>query len=134
MAIAQCQVGGRFARCHQPAAEVCQYCGRPFCSGHAFYIEGHDAVCMRKGCRRKQEDLTRHEEYRERVRQRNAAGLCGVEECGPHPGLECSLCEGLFCEKHVSNRHYPFREGRIVVDRPVSVCGSCWQRRKIWRR
>ena len=133
MALAQCQAGGRFSRCEKPADEVCQYCGRHFCDEHAFYVSGHDAVCSRKSCRLKQEDLARHMEYRERVRQRNGAGLCGVEACGPHPGLECSLCEGLFCEKHVSRRYYPFREGMVVVDRPVSACASCWQRRKIWR-
>ncbi|MCC6382397.1 MAG: hypothetical protein IT304_07795 [Dehalococcoidia bacterium] len=133
MAVAQCQIGGRFSRCLHPAAETCQYCGRPFCQSHAFYVVGHDAVCTRKPCQRKQEDLAAHLVYRERVRQRNGAGLCGVENCGPHPGFECSLCEGHFCGKHVHHRYYPFRDGFTVVERPVSACGWCWQRRKIWR-
>lgn len=81
---------------------------------------------------RKQDDLRVHLEYRERVRQRNAVGLCGIEECGPHPGFECSLCQGRFCDKHLEPRDYPVRQGRIVIQRRLSVCARCWMRRKVW--
>jgi len=124
---------GWFSHCEKPALDECQYCGKPFCEEHRYLIEGLDAVCNNKRCVAKHEDLARHAEYRARVRQRNGAGLCGVEDCGPHPVFECSLCEGLFCDKHVAERRYPYREGRVMVERPASVCDWCWQRRKLWR-
>lgn len=31
-------------------------------------------------------------------------------------------------------RMYPFNEGLVSIDRPVSICQRCWERRKIWRR
>lgn len=128
-----CQLGGRFSRCHQPAAHVCQYCGRRFCQAHTYHVEGHDAVCARKQCRAKHDDLSAHLEYKSRVAERNRVGLCGVEECGPHPGFECSLCRGHFCAAHLTERMYPFSEGWVSIDRPVSICARCWDRRKIWR-
>ena len=134
MAEALCKVGGRFSRCGNAALNTCQYCGRPFCAAHAFYVREHEAVCNRKRCRLKQDDLVQHMGYRRRVTERNHAGLCGVEECGPHPRHECSLCQGHFCAAHVSERMYPFREGYVSVQRPASVCTWCWRRRKIWRR
>ncbi|GMV84274.1 MAG: hypothetical protein AMXMBFR80_01320 [Dehalococcoidia bacterium] len=128
-----CQVGGRFSRCHNPAEHVCQYCGGAFCSVHTDYIADHEAVCSRKQCHAKRVDLEAHLAYKARVIQRNRAGLCGIEGCGPHPGFECSLCLGLFCGRHLHERHYPFQEGRVQVERLVSVCAHCWERRKIWR-
>ena len=133
MAVSECQVGGRFSRCRNTVGNSCQYCGRAFCDYHTHYVGGHEAVCARQRCRSKHDDLTIHLVYRERVRQRNSAGLCGIEECGPHPGFECSLCSGHFCEAHLSERLYPFQDGFTRIDRPVSVCPPCWQRRKIWR-
>lgn len=133
MAHATCQVGGRFSRCHNAAQNDCQYCGRAFCAGHAYYVENHEAVCCRKACMLKRDDLAEHLIYRERVEQRNHAGLCGIEDCGPHPGFECSLCKGLFCGDHLSERLYPFKMGMATIDRPVSVCARCWARRKIWK-
>jgi hypothetical protein len=136
MAIARsaCGAGGRFRRCHSAAVNSCQYCGRSFCASHTHVIEGYDAVCTRKRCVRKHVDLQAHTDYRARVVQRNAAGLCGVEGCGPHPRKECSLCKGHFCEAHIGERMYPFREGRLIIDKPASVCRWCWRRRKVWRR
>lgn len=134
MAEARCSVGRAFARCPHVALDSCQYCGRPFCAAHTFLREGHDAVCTRKRCRVKHEDLARHLEYREATRVRNRAGLCGIDGCGPHPKLQCSLCEGHFCDTHVRERNYPVREGSVIIDRPMSVCEWCWRRRKIWRR
>jgi hypothetical protein len=131
---ATCQVGGRFSRCHNPAQHVCQYCGRDFCADHAHYVQDHEAVCSRAPCRRKRDDLVVHLAYRERVHQRNQAGLCGAEECGPHPGYECSLCQGLFCGAHLTERMYPFKDGWVTVERRLSVCARCWDRRKVWRR
>ncbi|MGE5597655.1 MAG: hypothetical protein ACM3S1_16650 [Hyphomicrobiales bacterium] len=134
MADPACQLGGRFSRCTRASKNTCQYCGRHFCAEHAYVDEGIDAVCTRNRCRTKFDDLRRHLQYRQRVQQRNSAGLCGLEGCGPHPAFECSLCNGLFCEAHVSNRLYPFREAFSSSERPVSVCEWCWKRRKIWRR
>ena len=133
-ATATCQVGGRFSRCHNEAVNSCQYCGRRFCDSHTHYAENHEAVCARPTCVRKREDLVVHIAYRDRVGQRNHAGLCGFEDCGPHPGFECSLCQGRFCEGHLSERMYPFRDGWVVFERRVSVCPRCWERRKVWRR
>jgi hypothetical protein len=133
MAARACQIGGRLSRCPNPPAHNCQYCGRWFCGDHSHYVEGHEAVCARKQCRAKRDDLEDHLRYSERVGQRNRVGLCGIEECGPHPGYQCSLCRGFFCAAHLSDRMYPFSEGRIMIDRPVSICARCWQRRKVWR-
>lgn len=129
-----CQAGGRFSRCHKPAINRCQYCGRAFCHEHRYVEEDQNAVCTRTRCRLKYDDLVKHLAYKERVRQRNAVGLCGFEQCGPHPTQECSLCNALFCERHVSERMYPLRYGTVIIDRPVSVCAWCWERRKVWRR
>ena len=131
---ALCRVGGRFSRCPNPSEHVCQYCGRDFCALHTHFAEDLEAVCSRKPCRDKKADMDLHLIYRAQVVRRNRAGLCGNESCGPHPTFECSLCRGLFCDLHVSNRMYPFHDGRVVIDRPASVCAHCWQRRQIWRR
>jgi hypothetical protein len=129
-----CQLGGRFSRCERPAAHTCQYCGRAFCELHTYHAEAHDEVCLRKRCAAKHDDLIAHMRYKQRVAERNQVGLCGIEDCGPHPGFECSLCHGHFCATHLSERMYPFTEGWVTIDRPVSICLSCWERRKIWRR
>jgi hypothetical protein len=134
MAQGECQVGGLFRRCHGATIETCQYCGKRFCALHRHVIEGYEAVCTRAGCLRKHSDLAEHVQYRARVAQRNAAGLCGIDGCGPHPPDQCSLCQGHFCSAHMRERMYPYREGRVVVERPASVCSRCWERRKIWRR
>ena len=78
--------------------------------------------------------MRRHLQYRADVGRRNSVGLCGLEDCGPHPSLQCSLCEGNFCGLHVTQRMYPIRYGRVFIDRPTSCCAWCWERRKIWRR
>lgn len=132
-AAALCQVGRIFARCENAPEHTCQYCGRAFCADHRHYVSGHEAVCNRKTCARKHDDLEAHLQYRDRVEQRNRVGLCGVEDCGPHPGFECSLCRGHFCAAHLRERLYPFSDGYTTIDRPVSVCANCWARRKIWR-
>lgn len=129
----RCRLGGRFSRCNDLATETCQYCGRPFCARHTYYREGHEAVCTAARCRAKRDDLLAYLEYRRSVQVRNQAGLCGIEGCTPHPAHECSLCRGHFCGEHVRERLYPFRQGWVTVDRPVSVCARCWARRKIWR-
>ena len=131
---ATCKLGGRFSRCPNAPKHSCQYCGRDFCAVHSHYVEGHEAVCSRESCRVKKVDLELHLAYQTRVTQRNRAGLCGVEECGPHPGFECSLCRGHFCEAHLADRMSPFPDGRVIIDRPASVCSHCWDRRKVWRR
>jgi len=133
MGAAVCQLGRRFSRCTSASIEVCQYCGRNFCADHMTHAQGHDAVCGRDRCKAKWDDLVLHTAYKVRVAQRNNAGLCGIEECGPHPGFQCSLCQGHYCGAHLTERLYPFRQGYLMVERPVSVCARCWQRRKIWR-
>lgn len=133
MAATLCQVGRIFAHCQNPSVHVCQYCGRNFCPEHSHFVQGHEAVCSRKQCRAKRDDLEQHLVYRQRVEERNHAGLCGIEGCGPHPGFECSLCRGLFCGTHLSEHLYPFSDGYTTVEKPVSVCANCWARRKVWR-
>lgn len=133
MAHGECQLGGRFRKCPNAPIERCQYCGRRFCGTHQHVVQAFDAVCMRGLCRKKHADMVTHVDYRDRVRQRNTAGLCGIEGCGPHPRDQCSLCQGNFCESHIAQHMYPFHEGRVVIDRPASVCRWCWDRRKIWR-
>jgi hypothetical protein len=128
-----CQVGGRFSRCNSSAVQTCQYCGKPFCALHTYYSKDHEAVCSGKRCRAKHDDLQVHTEYKRIVYQRNNAGLCGIEDCGPHPAFQCSLCHGHFCAVHLTERMYPFREGWVAIERPVSICARCWERRKIWR-
>ncbi len=128
-----CGAGGRFRPCRAIVVNTCQYCGRGFCTPHAYVLEGFEAVCMRKRCRLKHDDLQLHLAYKARVTARNGAGLCGIPDCGPHPRTECSLCRGHFCDAHISERMYPFREGRLIIEKPASICAWCWQRRKIWR-
>ena len=128
-----CQVGGRFSRCRNTAEHLCQYCGRKFCPGHAHFAQNHDEVCAREKCAAKHDDLLAHMVYKRRVAERNQVGLCGIEECGPHPGFQCSLCQGHFCGLHLTERMYPFSEGYVSIERPVSLCQRCWDRRKIWR-
>ena len=129
-----CGAGGRFRRCPNIPVNSCQYCGRRFCEAHTYFLGGYEAVCTRKPCRRKHDDLQLHQAYKVRIGERNRAGLCGIEGCGPHPRFECSLCRGHFCEEHISERQYPTRDGSVIINRPASVCAWCWRRRKVWRR
>lgn len=133
---AECQLGGRFSRCKLPSNHTCQYCGRYFCDQHTHFIEGHEAVCARKECVAKQQDMAAHDEYRAAVRGRNNARLCGVAECESEPpaALECSLCRGHFCGEHVKERMYPFHDGYSRMERALSLCNHCWERRKIWQK
>lgn len=134
MAAATCEIGGRFSRCHAPPQHSCQYCGRRFCLQHSHYVEAYEAVCSRKRCVQKQQDLAAHLEYRRRVLERNRSGLCGEEDCRqPRPPFQCSLCQGHFCPDHLRERMYRFDDGRLGVERPVSICTHCWTRRKVWR-
>ena len=134
MAGAACQLGGRFSRCTEAPQHRCQYCGRHFCARHSHYVEGYEAVCSRKRCVRKQEDLVVHLEYKRRVTSQNRSAICGEEGCrAVRPAFQCSLCHGHFCPDHLRERMYRFSEGWVGIDRPVSICRHCWARRKIWR-
>lgn len=134
MYTAICGVGGRFSRCHNRAVQTCQYCGRDFCPAHAHYMQGHEAVCTRKQCRAKHDDLRDHMAFLERANERNRHGLCAIEGCEGVPAhLACSLCKAYFCDSHISQRMYPTYDGFRSVDRLASVCPHCWPRRKIWR-
>lgn len=134
MAAVLCQLGGRFSRCLNAPRHSCQYCGRNFCEAHSYWAEGHDAVCDRKRCRLKRDDLTDHTAYRDEVTRRNRSGRCGLVDCETRGTFECSLCQGHFCDSHLATRMYTFRDGWSAVDRPVSICAHCWGRRKVWRR
>ena len=70
MAPRMCQLGGRFSRCRNEALQTCQYCGRSFCHTHSYYQKDHEAVCSRKKCRIKIEDMLAHTEYELGVIQR----------------------------------------------------------------
>lgn len=129
-----CQLGGRFSKCKAAAVETCQYCGKSACQQHLYYREGHEAVCTRKPCRAKHDDIQLHLQYKADVAKLNQSGLCGVPDCSPHPAFECSLCRGKFCSNHIRSRMYPFNNGYTVIDRPASVCDHCWARRKLWRK
>jgi hypothetical protein len=129
-----CDVGGRFSRCPAHAIDTCQYCARPFCDEHTYHREGYDAVCLRKDCRAKHDDLQAHLVFKERARLLNSEGLCGMEACGPNTRYECALCRAAYCDAHLQSRLYPFREGRIVIEKPAPVCNRCWSRRKLWRK
>jgi hypothetical protein len=135
MAMSTCEIGGRFRHCKQPAEHTCQYCGKSFCAVHAHRVEGYEAICAREACVAKDEDLKRHLEYREASTRRNRAGHCAEADCtNLHPGMTCSMCQGLFCPTHVSSRMYPVREGYVTINRPRSVCTWCWERRRVWRK
>lgn len=131
---ANCEAGRRFSKCGNPASRSCNFCGRRFCDAHTGRAEGHDEVCSREVCRRKDADLAVHVEYKASVRGRNASALCGQHECERRDLFQCSLCKGMFCAKHLEDRQYRFAEGWGWIERSVSICGHCWRRRKIWAK
>ena len=133
MAAIRCQAGGTFSRCPNIAQHSCQYCGRQFCANHSTFVEGLEAVCSRKRCREKRDDMVHHLAYRDRAEQLNRVGLCGVVDCNTRHVFQCSLCKAQFCEAHLSRRRYSFGDGWSRSERWVSVCPRCWDRRKIWR-
>lgn len=130
----RCGVGRIFARCGESPIHVCQYCGTDFCEVHTHHVEGHEAVCKRDPCVAKHEDLQVHLIYRRRSDQKNGAGLCGVEPCTERPEAQCSLCQGAFCGVHLMQRKYTVRDDRGPIERMVSACPRCWERRKIWSK
>lgn len=130
-----CQLGRLFRRCRATPSHTCQYCARSFCDDHAHFVEGYEAVCARKRCAAKHEDLQRHIDYKDTARGRNRAGLCGQPDCtAVHPTNQCSMCQSVFCRDHLRDRVYPVQEGWVKVDKHVSVCAWCWARRKLWQR
>lgn len=131
----RCQLGGRFSRCKNDAVNSCQYCGRDFCESHAHVLETIEAVCARERCVRKAENMRLHNDYKAEVGGRNGSGHCGEPGCSElHPAFQCSLCQGFFCRQHLRDRMYAVQDGAVKIDRPVSVCAWCWNRRKIWSR
>ncbi|MCL4230441.1 MAG: hypothetical protein KJ053_02570 [Dehalococcoidia bacterium] len=133
MAATPCRAGGRFSRCPDLSQHSCQYCGRGFCANHGYFVEADEAVCSRRHCRARHDDLVRHLLYLERAGQLNRVGLCGLEGCNRPHQFQCSLCRAHFCESHLAERRYPFSEGWSRVERWVSVCADCWNRRKVWQ-
>jgi len=116
------------------AEHVCQFCGRRFCETHTGRVEGHEEVCSRETCLKKDADLALHVAYKSAVKQRNVAAICGEEECLERALFQCSLCRGMFCDQHLQDRRYRFYEGWGSIERPVSICAHCWKRRKIWAK
>ena len=133
MSEGQCQLGGRFRRCPIRASGTCQYCGRSFCGEHSHFAEGFEAVCTRKSCAAKQDDVQAHRLYVEDAVRLNRAGLCGLEGCNERRAFECSKCLGFYCPAHLSDQMYP-ATSRLEAPRRASVCPHCWDRRKIWSR
>lgn len=129
-----CEIGGFFSKCKNEAGWVCHFCGRRFCETHTHRVEGHEEVCSREPCRKKDADLAVHMQYKGRVRSKNLVGLCGEDDCETAGPFQCSLCRGMFCDKHLQDRRYRFYEGFGSIERPVSICARCWGRRKIWAR
>ncbi len=135
MASGKCKLGGRLRPCKQRAEHTCQYCARDFCHDHSYYVEGYEAVCTRKPCVTKHDDLQRHLGYKEEVLRRNKAGLCAEPDCeATNPAFQCSFCRGHFCPEHIQERNYAMQEGWVKVDKQVSLCAWCWGRRKVWQK
>lgn len=133
MAAIPCQAGRLLNRCPNLSQHSCQYCGRSFCPAHGYFVEADEAVCARRRCRTRHDDLVRHMAYVGRAEQLNRVGLCGREGCNRPHQFQCSLCRAAFCESHLSERRYPFSDGRSLLERWVSACAHCWDRRKIWQ-
>ena len=127
----RCALGRRWRRCARPPADTCQYCARPFCREHAYFLEGYDAVCARPACAAKHDDLPGHHDYVRGVRRRNHGGLCGFEACAHPHAFDCGKCGGRFCLAHLSDERYP-SPGALEPAEMVIVCAHCWQRRVIW--
>jgi hypothetical protein len=134
MASLSCQAGRRFRRCRRPTSHTCQYCGRAFCPEHGAALADGQEVCLRPICRAKLDDVETHQHFRDRVRQRNFSGACGLDGCAERPLYQCSLCKGVFCPGHISDRLWTTRTRRMVDRRPVAACPHCWDRRKIWSK
>ena len=132
MATGRCELGGRLRRCPRSPADTCQYCARPFCYDHAHLLEGYEAVCARRPCVAKQDDLRAHHGHMRGVRLRNRDGRCGVEGCANAHGFDCEKCGGRFCLGHLADRLYPATgSGEAAM---ACVCAHCWGRRAIWSR
>ncbi|HZQ38885.1 MAG TPA: hypothetical protein VFD32_23375 [Dehalococcoidia bacterium] len=129
-----CRLGSFFSRCHEPAVGSCQYCDRGFCAAHGELLPTGEEICAREVCQRKRADLETHLRFRERALQRNQFGLCGIEGCGDERWGQCSKCQALFCEGHLTSRSESVREGYARFSRPASFCNHCLQRRKLWSK
>lgn len=134
MAAGRCALGGRLRRCPGPPADTCQYCARPFCPDHAHVLEGYEAVCVRKPCAAKHDDLQLHHGHMRGVRLRNREGRCGVEGCANAHGFDCEKCGGRFCLGHLADRLYPAAPNSGESAAMACVCAHCWERREIWSR
>ena len=134
MAAGGCELGGRLRRCARPPANTCQYCARPFCQDHAHLLEGYEAVCARKPCVAKQDDLRAHLGHMRGVRLRNREGRCGVEGCANAHGFDCEKCGARFCLGHLADRLYPAAPNSGEAAAMACVCAHCWGRREIWSR
>jgi hypothetical protein len=120
--------------CGRPAAGVCVYCGRGFCSNHGDLLADAAEVCARPQCQAKQADLARHEGYRSAVFARNRRGRCGEEACEELYEGQCSKCMGFFCPAHTAERpHHVIQHGQRVP-RMGALCAHCWDRRDVWER
>jgi hypothetical protein len=131
---ALCDVKRGLRRCGEPAAGVCQYCGRSFCAGHGQFLPGGQEICARKICQEKHQDLARHLVYKRTAAERNRSGVCGHPGCGQQPSGQCSKCAGLFCGAHLESRDDISGRGYRATVRRLSLCPHCWARRPLWSR
>jgi hypothetical protein len=118
--------------CGQPAAGICQYCGRPFCSEHGTLEADDQQVCARKVCQAKVVDLAIHLQYRARAEARNAAGACGVDGCTNPVANQCTRCQAFYCMDHAFGQDETVLEHNVRVHRTSSLCRHCASRRRIW--
>src|SRR5581483_12497966 len=102
---------GRFRRCGDEAAGVCQYCGEAFCAAHGSVYEDGQEVCRRSRCAAKYADVARFLAYKARALQRNAFGACGEEGCLGKFFGQCSRCKAVFCVDHVRES----RESKVIA-------------------
>ena len=103
------------------------------CEEHAYVLEGYDAVCVRRACTAKHDDLPGHHEYVRGVRLRNRDGFCGFESCSYSPSFDCSKCGGRFCLRCLSDELYPSAHPGQDAEMAI-VCAHCWDRRTIWSK
>jgi hypothetical protein len=128
-----CEVKSGWFKCKSEAIAYCQYCGRPFCGNHGVAEEGME-VCSRKFCVAKREDLAKHLKYKALVDERNAGGLCGIENCDLGTQGQCVRCKGHFCGLHVEPREEPILHNKVRVTQMATLCAHCLERRPIWIR
>jgi hypothetical protein len=130
----RCSIGRFYSRCGLLTLSICQYCGRGFCAQHGEASSPDRQICCRPRCQEKEQDLARHQVFRERALLRNKHGLCGIDGCLEPLAGQCSKCEGTYCDCHLSSGTETVREGIVRFSRPAAFCEHCRARRKLWSK